>query len=171
MSKILSDFRRRSVEDFCRSRVQRPILSVLLMSGREPMLSSFAVGVNPPKHDAQPVSAHFLCFAWARTELFNNIANLACNLISSCGIAAPRISDVRIRRMWIRCNSLPEYGLPGAARAVYCFSHKKGSMVRIVTGALDLQDDGDKPKTPTAVAARFVSFAIGIREECFEYRS
>ncbi|CAM9460081.1 unnamed protein product [Scytosiphon promiscuus] len=49
------------------------------------------------------------------------------------------------------CNSLPEYGLPGAARAVYCFSHKKGSMVRIFAGASDLQSNGIDPKSPATV--------------------
>ncbi|CAM9843425.1 unnamed protein product [Ectocarpus fasciculatus] len=29
------------------------------------------------------------------------------------------------------CNARPEYGLPGATRAVYCYSHKKGPMVQL----------------------------------------
>ncbi|CAN0136915.1 unnamed protein product, partial [Ectocarpus sp. 6 AP-2014] len=29
------------------------------------------------------------------------------------------------------CDARPDYGLPGATRAVYCFSHKKGPMVQL----------------------------------------
>ncbi|CBJ26691.1 expressed unknown protein [Ectocarpus siliculosus] len=29
------------------------------------------------------------------------------------------------------CEARPDYGLPGATRAVYCFSHKKGPMVQL----------------------------------------
>ncbi|CAM9890595.1 unnamed protein product [Ectocarpus sp. 12 AP-2014] len=33
------------------------------------------------------------------------------------------------------CGARPIYGLPGAARAVYCFAHKKGSMVDLFSEA------------------------------------
>ena len=52
----------------------------------------------------------------------------------------------------LRCDAKPLYGLPGAMRAVYCFSHKKGSMVRVPKEALDAQKHGGK-KISTAPAA------------------
>ncbi|CAM9443195.1 unnamed protein product, partial [Scytosiphon promiscuus] len=51
------------------------------------------------------------------------------------------------------CKSLPEYGLPGAARAVYCLSHKKGVMVLVSRGASDLQSSSDIPTVASPVAA------------------
>lgn len=39
---------------------------------------------------------------------------------------------------------------------MYCFSHKKNSMVHIFKEELDLQDSGENTKTATEVVARFV---------------
>ena len=53
----------------------------------------------------------------------------------------------------LRCDAQPHYGLPGAVRAVYCFSHKKGSMVRVSKEALGVQNHGENEisTAPTAV--------------------
>ncbi|CAM9233732.1 unnamed protein product, partial [Hapterophycus canaliculatus] len=52
------------------------------------------------------------------------------------------------------CKSLPEYGLPGAARAVYCLLHKKGAMVCISKETPVLQSDDGLPNSSHEVAPR-----------------
>ncbi|CAN0529342.1 unnamed protein product, partial [Ectocarpus sp. 12 AP-2014] len=48
------------------------------------------------------------------------------------------------------CGARPIYGLPGAARAVYCFSHKKGSMVNLSRQAPAVNNHEEKRVTATA---------------------
>lgn len=58
----------------------------------------------------------------------------------------------------IRCGAHPVYGLMEAVHPVYCFSHKKGTMVPIVKEAPGLHDIGDALEGATAVVTRFVCF-------------
>ncbi|CAB1113256.1 unnamed protein product [Ectocarpus sp. CCAP 1310/34] len=48
------------------------------------------------------------------------------------------------------CGARPTHGLPGAARAVYCFSHKKGSMVDLFSEALAVNNHEEKSVTSAA---------------------
>ncbi|CBN75860.1 hypothetical protein Esi_0182_0062 [Ectocarpus siliculosus] len=48
------------------------------------------------------------------------------------------------------CGARPIYGLPGAAHAVYCFSHKKGSMVNLFSRAPAVNNHEEKMVTPAA---------------------
>ncbi|CAM9317335.1 unnamed protein product [Ectocarpus sp. 6 AP-2014] len=48
------------------------------------------------------------------------------------------------------CDARPTYGLPGAARAVYCFSHKKGSMVNPFSQAPAVNNNEEKRVTAVA---------------------
>ncbi|CBN75821.1 expressed unknown protein [Ectocarpus siliculosus] len=48
------------------------------------------------------------------------------------------------------CDARPTYGLPGAARAVYCFSHKKGSMVNLFSQAPAVNNNEEKRVTAVA---------------------
>ncbi|CAB1113223.1 unnamed protein product [Ectocarpus sp. CCAP 1310/34] len=48
------------------------------------------------------------------------------------------------------CGARPIYGLPGAARAAYCFSHKKGSMVDLFSEAPAVNNHEAKRVTPAA---------------------
>ncbi|CAN0136645.1 unnamed protein product [Ectocarpus sp. 6 AP-2014] len=45
------------------------------------------------------------------------------------------------------CDARPDYGLPGATRAVYCFSHKKGPMVQLFKETPALPDNPGKATT------------------------
>ncbi|CAN0007611.1 unnamed protein product [Ectocarpus sp. 12 AP-2014] len=61
------------------------------------------------------------------------------------------------------CDARPDYGLPGATRAVYCFSHEKGPMVQLFKETPALPDNPGKattgkprsqvPNEPAAAAA------------------
>lgn len=64
------------------------------------------------------------------------------------------------RPMRIRCKSLPEYGLPGAARPVYCLFHKKGTMIRINKEPSDVHSNSDTPQTTSSATARFVPLRV-----------
>ncbi|CAM9550959.1 unnamed protein product [Ectocarpus sp. 12 AP-2014] len=48
------------------------------------------------------------------------------------------------------CGARPTHGLPGAARAVYCFSHKKGSMVNLFSEAPAVNNHQEKRVTAPA---------------------
>ncbi|CAM9356527.1 unnamed protein product [Ectocarpus fasciculatus] len=48
------------------------------------------------------------------------------------------------------CGARPTYGLPGAARAVYCFSHKKGSMVDLFNKVPAVNNNGETRVTAAA---------------------
>ncbi|CAM9098036.1 unnamed protein product, partial [Ectocarpus sp. 4 AP-2014] len=57
------------------------------------------------------------------------------------------------------CDARPDYGLPGATRAVYCFSHKKGPMVQLFKEPSALPNKAGQAESaaasvgPAAVAA------------------
>ncbi|CAM9558196.1 unnamed protein product, partial [Scytosiphon promiscuus] len=70
------------------------------------------------------------------------------------GPKRPELSIEGDRRcLFPGCDAQSGYGLPGAARAVYCFSHKKGSMVYVSKTPLDFDTRGSKRKIATSVPA------------------
>eukprot|EP00903_Cladosiphon_okamuranus_P007080 g6880.t1 len=76
-------------------------------------------------------------------------------LLSGCK-QSPRSRSQTSSCLFPGCDTRPTYGLPGAVRAVYCFSHKKGAMVLVSEDASDTPEiEGKKTSVaPTAVKSK-----------------